>query len=179
MERITLAQYRDLVAGKFQLPPRRAPARSIPPPAIKVPVDPLTRILGPISVGSLVLQPEEQIAAAFGATLRAGALDGRLSAVFCHVPNEIAGRRQSRTAQIRYTIAKAMGLIEGAPDYLFLWQGGSGALEAKTRTGRQTDGQHGFEAWCERESVPYRIFRSAEEGLEILEGWGVWSDHIP
>lgn len=179
MERISIDQYRKLIAnpGAVATSPRPLPQRKGPQMGRRD--ISLARILSPSPVGKLVLKPEEQIAAAFGATLRDGALTGQLHAVFCHVPNEIAGRKRSRTAQIRYTIAKAMGLIEGAPDYLFLWNSGSGALEAKTDKGRQTDGQLAFESWCAREGVPYRIFRSPEEGLNILEEWGVWKRQLP
>jgi len=179
MERMSISEYRRIM-GVSSGPPitsaTQAKHKAVAPKAER---GSLARILAPILIGKLVLKPEERIAVEFGALLRGGALTGQLKGIFCHVPNEIAGKRQSRTAQIRYTIAKAMGLIEGAPDYLFLWNGGSGALEAKTDQGRQTEGQFSFEVWCKREGAPYRVFRTPEEGLQILGEWGVWRSHIP
>ena len=66
-----------------------------------------------------------------------------------------------------------MGLIEGTADYLFLWHGGAAALEAKTPSGRQTDRQTAYQEWCERERVPYFVFRSAAEALDILRQLGI------
>src|SRR3546814_7825620 len=80
--------------------------------------------------------------------------------------------RQNRLAQIRYTIAKAMGLIDGTADYLFLWATGSGALEAKVGKNGQQPNQIDFEVWCTEMGVPYRTFTSVEEGLLILTEWG-------
>src|SRR3546814_6256046 len=71
--------------------------------------------------------------------------------------------RQNRLAQIRYTIAKAMGLIDGTADYLFLWATGSGALEAKVGKNGQQPNQIDFEVWCTEMGVPYRTFTSVEE----------------
>ena len=174
MERLSVQEYRAIIAGTMKLPdrPARKSTANIPKPA--PPENPLARILGPVRTGSLLLKPEEQLASEFGSALRAGALDGRLRGIFCHVPNEIAGQARSKRAAIRYAIAKAMGLIEGTADYLFLWENGGAALEAKTGKGKQTDGQSAYQIWCERENVPYFIFRSVEEGFALLTDIGIW-----
>src|SRR3546814_2795849 len=86
---------------------------------------------------NLKIKAEERLAIDFANALRAATIEGRLRSVWTHPANEIAGR-QNRLAQIRYTIAKAMGLIDGTADYLFLWATGSGALEAKVgKNGQQ------------------------------------------
>ena len=178
MERMTAAQYRDLVAG-ITPPPQRGTKRKRHAKAPSLfetayAKHPLASILSPTAIVRLSLHEEERLAIDFATKLRYGVVEGRLSAVFCHVPNEIAGQRNSRTAQIRYAIAKAMGLIEGSSDYLFLWDGGCGALEAKTHTGDQSKKQVVFEKWCSMMQVPYRVFRSVDEGISILSEWGVW-----
>src|SRR3546814_19315238 len=93
---------------------------------------------------NLKIKAEERLAIDFANALRAATIEGRLRSVWTHPANEIAGR-QNRLAQIRYTIAKAMGLIDGTADYLFLWATGIGALEAKVGKNGQQPNQIDFE----------------------------------
>lgn len=116
-------------------------------------------------------RPEQQICMEFADKLRALELDGKLTCVWTHVPNEI-GYNQNRVAQTIYAAAKAMGMIVGTSDYLFLGATSSLAMEAKSKTGQQHQGQKDFEAWCLSKGVPYKLFRSADEGIEILKEQG-------
>lgn len=116
-------------------------------------------------------KPEQTICMEFANRLRALELEGRLTCIWTHVPNEI-GWNRSKVAQMLYASAKAMGMIVGTSDYLFLARGSSLAMEAKSKTGSQHDGQKDFEIWCGEKGVPYRIFRSAEEGVAILREMG-------
>jgi hypothetical protein len=118
------------------------------------------------------LKPEEILARAFANALRQATIQGRLRCVWTHPANEVAGQ-QTGLAQIRYAIAKAMGLIDGTADYLFLWADGSGALEAKVGDNGQQANQVDFEAWCVANGVRYATFTTVEEGLAILVEWGV------
>lgn len=106
----------------------------------------------------------------FANRLRDYALTGRLRAVWTHVPNELAGASR---ATVPAAIARAAGLISGTADYLFLWGGGSLALEAKSATGRQSPGQRDFADWCAAHGVPYHVFRTVEDGEAILTAAGV------
>ncbi|EHK57744.1 hypothetical protein [Allomesorhizobium alhagi] len=125
----------------------------------------------PFLAPTLKLGPEDRICIEFANRLRAWTLEGRPVAVWSHIGNEIGGG--TKNANIRYAIAKALGMITGASDYVFLWPGGSAALEAKAPKGVQTAGQTDFEAWCTARGVPYRIMRSADEGEAILREMGV------
>lgn len=181
-ERISLAEYRKLVApepaAKVDLKaPRKARKRRLPGEA-KKPSGPPTfaaailRLMSFAPLKRLTLKAEEALAVEFAIALRQASLEGRLRCVWTHPANEIAGRRDNK-AQIRYAIAKAMGLIDGTADYLFLWATGSGALEAKVGKNGQQPNQIDFEAWCAEMGVPYRTFTSTSEGLAILTEWGV------
>lgn len=188
-ERISIEEYRKLIA------PEPAPKREITPPkktrkrslGIKGVVKPkgpptflaaITRLMDCKYPRNLRIKPEERLAIDFATALREATISGRLRCVWTHPANEIAGRRD-KLAQIRYTIAKAMGLIDGTADYLFLWASGSGALEAKVGRNDQQPNQVDFEMWCTEMGVPYRTFSSISEGLEILAAWGVLETSPP
>lgn len=117
-------------------------------------------------------RPEQDLCIEFANRLRALELDGRTSCVWTHVPNEI-GWNRNKVAQTIYAAAKAMGMIVGTADYLFLAADGSLALEAKSKSGTQHDGQKDFEKWCGEKGVPYAVFRTVEEGIEILRQHGM------
>lgn len=118
------------------------------------------------------LGPEDKIAIDFASRLRAHSLQGRLRAAWTHVPNEVGGGN-GRGSQIRYAIAKAMGMVTGCPDYLFLSGAGAWALEAKAGRNVLTDGQKDFREWCALHGVPFSVFRTPDEGEEKLREWGV------
>lgn len=117
------------------------------------------------------LGPEDCIAGEFATRLRVATVEGRLRAVWCHVPNEMLGGAGKPTRMS--AIARALGTIPGAGDYLFQWGGGNAVLECKTATGRMTDNQKDMQQWCADMGVPYHVFRSADEGCAILRGLGV------
>lgn len=118
------------------------------------------------------LGPEDTQAYAFANALRVAVLEGRLKAVFCHVANELAyAKGGKQTAQAGK--ARALGLITGTSDYLFLAGQQSLALEFKSDTGRLTEPQSDFAKWCRDCGVPYFIVRSAAAGLTILANHGV------
>lgn len=122
------------------------------------------------------LGPEDRISAELAAELRVATLQGRMRGVWTHVANEVGFDKQAgarKRAGLRYAIAVALGMQPGCADFLFLWDTGSGAIELKTKTGRQTESQSDFEQWCHDMGVPYRIARSCDEALAILTEWGV------
>jgi hypothetical protein len=179
--RYSVEEYRRMVADLAGTTRAKAgTSRRKPKPALRLPKETrsmgiaavLARVLHFPPLSRLTLQPEETIAVAFAHELRAATMEGRLRAVWTHPANEIAGRR-SGLSKIRYAIAKAMGLIYGTPDYVFLASHRSGALEAKVPGNRQQDNQKDFERWCLVNGVAYRVFTSVEEGLAILEEWGM------
>lgn len=124
---------------------------------------------------NVALGPEDLECLAFTTELRAAALEGRLRAVFTHPANELAGLPPSapRRFLVRAAIARALGLITGSSDYLFLWQGGSLAIEFKAGRNGLSDGQRDFRDWCAHVGVPFHLVRSAQAGLQILRDAGV------
>lgn len=145
----------------------------------------IVRLMLRPGIESLKLGPEDRIGVPFATQLRQWTIEGKLRAVWTHIPNEMGGaggsrhadekvrRSAARLAQIRYAIAKALGLIPGFSDYVFLWDGGCAALEAKAKDGTQQPEQVDFQKWCADRNVPYFIFRSPEEGYAILRELGV------
>lgn len=132
----------------------------------------LVKLMDRPKLGKVKLGPEDLICIDFANRLRAYTLDGRLSAVWCHIGNEIGGGH-GRSSQIAYSIGKALGVISGFPDYVFLWRGGCGLLEFKSGTGTLSENQRWFKAWSELSSLPYEVVRSADDGEAILRRWGV------
>ena len=119
----------------------------------------------------LKLGQEDKICIEFANRLRAWTLQRQLIAVWSHIPNELAGG--TNNAKIRYAVAKALGMITGTADYLFLWNDGGAALEMKAKHGVQTDNQKHFQAWCVMMGVPYYVVYSADEGESILRNLGI------
>lgn len=106
----------------------------------------------------------------FANRLRVATIEGRLGAVWCHVPNELAGAARATPAA---AIARAAGLITGSSDYWFVWNGGGGVLEAKSRTGTLSPGQRDHKEWCGLMNVRHAVFRTADEGELTLRQWGI------
>jgi hypothetical protein len=154
-------------------PRSKTPKRSVKEEKDDTLVQRMLRLMAPRKLSSrLRIKPEEQLAIDFANALRALTLSGELKCVWTHPANEVAGQ-QTNLAQIRYAIAKAMGLIDGTSDYLFLWATGSGTLEAKVGKNDQQANQVDFERWCGANGVHYRTFTTVEEGLQALRDWGV------
>lgn len=114
----------------------------------------------------ITLGEEEKLCIEFADQLRAFTIERRLKGIWTHLANE--GKRGILVAMI----AKAMGMISGATDYVFLWEDGCGVIEFKTKKGRLSPNQVNFKAWCEMYNVRYALCRSVDEGLETLRGWG-------
>ena len=118
------------------------------------------------------LQPEDAMCCQFAGILRAYTLEGRLRGVWFHPAQELChGHRTG----VRAAISRAMGMHVGVSDYVFLADDRSAALEAKHGRNGLTQGQDDFRAWCEREGIPHRTFRTIEEGLAHLAELGFLS----
>ncbi|MEN5278937.1 hypothetical protein ABE527_18570 [Brucella sp. TWI432] len=123
------------------------------------------------TLSKVKLGPEDVISIDFANRPREWTITRRLIAVWTHIPNEVAGG--SKNAGLRYAIAKALGMISGAADYVFLWDGGSAAIEMKAPKGTQSGNQSDFQKWCELMDVPYYVTRSADEAEEKLRTLGI------
>lgn len=126
---------------------------------------------------SVKLGPEDAEAYRFAQDLRLASIEGRLLAVWTHPANELAGMGKTVNGKFRVAvqaaIARALGLITGSSDYLFLCRAGSLALEFKSADGRLTQGQKDFRDWCKALDVPFHLVRSREEGLAVLRAAGL------
>ena len=123
---------------------------------------------------NVALGAEDAECLQFANTLRAAALEGRLRAVWTHPANELAGLPPSspRKFLVRAAIARALGLITGSSDYLFLWADGGCAIEFKAGRNGLSDGQRDFRDWCRDQGVPFHVVRSADAGLQVLRDAG-------
>ena len=92
--------------------------------------------------------------------------DGAYRGVWFHVPNE--GKRTDYAG----AKCKAMGMIPGVTDFIFMWDGGHGGIELKVKKNPLTDTQEDFKSWCDDSGVPWALCRSKEEVYATLLGWG-------
>jgi len=69
---------------------------------------------------------------------------------------------------------KAMGVLPGVADLMFILNDGSAAaMELKIPGGVQSPAQKDFEARCHKIGAPYVICSDLDNALSILEAWGV------
>ena len=105
--------------------------------------------------------------------LRAATLDGTLRAVWTHPANE--GRR----TPLQGAILKAVGLISGTPDYLFVWPNGGGLIEIKPppfRPSDLNDNQKSYQQWCIERGANHAVCTTPDEVWRVLVRWGAASD---
>lgn len=119
------------------------------------------------------LKSEELMAVELADALRRATLDGKLHAVWCHVPNE--GKRHPFVA----IIMKAMGMLPGSLDYWFIWENGGGLIELKSGKNKPSEFQEYFITWCEQRRVNKAVCYSVDSALEVLRGWGVLKTVCP
>lgn len=67
-------------------------------------------------------------------------------------------------------IQKAMGLIPGVSDCLFIWRGSVYCFEFKTEIGRQSPAQIEWQTKVNGQGINYYLVRSLEEFKKIMEG---------
>lgn len=84
-----------------------------------------------------------------------------------HVPN---GGGRSR---VEAAILKGLGVRAGVPDLLFLAPTGTGGIELKARTGRQSAAQRAVEAEFRRLGLRYAVARDLHQVETILRSWGL------
>lgn len=117
--------------------------------------------------------PEDRLSIDVAIMLRVATLEGRLAAVWTHIPHEVAGR--GKFAIIYMAKARAMGLIKGSCDFVFVGRDGGGYIELKTATGSLTPEQRDFREWCQMAWVNHAVCRSVAEVEEKLSEWGLLS----
>lgn len=119
------------------------------------------------------LGPEDRLAIEVADACRAWTLEGRLQALWWHTPNEGGGANR-RKAQIELAVKTALGLIQGAPDLVFIGYAPGGydapanhhqvlMIELKSKTGTLTENQKDFRSWAESAQIDYRIAKTFEQ----------------
>jgi hypothetical protein len=117
--------------------------------------------------------PEDDLAIQVGSALRVWTLEGRLNVTFTHVPHEVGGA--GGAAKTRMALAKAMGLIAGSGDYVFIGSRTSGWIELKSATGSLSPIQRDFRDWCTRCGVEYAVCRTVDNVEATLKQWDMLS----
>lgn len=128
----------------------------------------LVRVLNrPTLSQNVKLKPEQGICVDLANRLRAFSLEGRLRCVWWHTPNEI-GFVPGRLGKLKYAVARAMGLIAGAPDYVFIGEKVALLVEMKTETGTRSEQQKDFETWCVFMGLQVHLCRSVADVETLL-----------
>jgi hypothetical protein len=99
-------------------------------------------------------------------------MEGRLNCVWSAIPNEVSSNRSPAFG----AMLRALGKIKGAPDMVFLWNGGSGFIEFKYGKNTQTKEQKIYQEWCDYMGVNYSVAYSRSDAINILKQWGVLID---
>ena len=115
------------------------------------------------------LKGEDALTNVIAQYLRAMSLEGKLKGVWFHVPNESVVSEGNRVTDIlRIKRKQAMGLINGAPDFVFVSTEKTIFIELKTKTGTLSEYQKLFREWCESDGITYTIARSLGDVIKIL-----------
>lgn len=114
------------------------------------------------------LKPEQKECVIFANACKSFNIEGKLNAVWLHIPNEIANNRHPRFGNLQ----KLMGKMAGAADYVFLGEKNSCFIEFKVKTDnlitKQNKNQVMFEEWCKKMGVHYFLVYSSNEALQKL-----------
>lgn len=114
----------------------------------------------------VILKPEQKLSVEVADMMRAHIREKRYRGVWFSVPNE--GVRTPLTA----IILRAMGMIPGATDHVFMGMWGHGGIELKPEGKTLEEDQRRFKRWCEREGIPHALCRSKASVEEKLKEWG-------
>jgi hypothetical protein len=119
---------------------------------------------------------EDKLAISVATMLRAASLEGKLKATWTCIPHEVGAVPQKsaefKKRQTRYAKAKAMGLITGSTDYVFVWAGGGGWIELKSHNGSLSIPQRHFRDWAKATGCNWAVCRSVDEVVGTLKSWG-------
>ena len=118
-------------------------------------------------LNSKSIKAEAAICIEFANKCRAFSRSGELKALWFTVPNE------ARRSIWQRTILRAMGLLPGAPDYVFIGRESSVCLEFKTPKGVVSPAQKNVSKYCNTLDIPYFVVRNVNDALDILESFGL------
>jgi len=122
-------------------------------------------------LNSKSIKAEAAICIEFANKCRAFSRSGELKALWFTVPNE------ARRSIWQRTILRAMGLLPGAPDYVFIGRESSVCLEFKAPKGVISPAQKDVSKYCNTLGIPYFVVRNVDDALNILENFGLLLYH--
>ena len=93
--------------------------------------------------------------------------------LFFSVPNEATVKGTDGADFGRAINLKKMGVLPGVSDLIIGHRGKMYCLEVKNETGKQSERQKFFEAWCIECGIPYTLVRSVDDVHEALKKWGI------
>lgn len=64
---------------------------------------------------------------------------------------------------------RAMGVVSGVSDCLFIWKGTVYCFEFKTPTGRQSPNQVDFESKVKQQNIEYYLIRNFDQFVNIID----------
>lgn len=117
------------------------------------------------------LRGEDALANQVAMYLKALTLSEELKAVWFHVPNESVVANRSDI--IRIDRKHALGMVNGASDFIVTNGDRTVFIELKTERGRQTESQKLFEKWCSKYGITYEICRSVDDVSDVLRERGL------
>lgn len=115
------------------------------------------------------VKPEEKESIDLADFMRKQTLEGHFKGIWWHTPNE--GKRHQITA----CIMKAMGMLAGVPDFIFIWRNQGlhvAFIEMKAGNNKQSTAQKNFQKWADYWMIPYAVHYSADEAAYQLKEWG-------
>jgi len=130
-------------------------------------------ILSNVSMKGLrPLKEEELISARTRSFMVAQKLSGRYVGVFAHIPNE--GKRSQQAARL----LKAMGMIPGFVDWVFMGPWGNCVIELKLpgKADKLRQSQLDFKEWCDSDGVPHFVCTSVAQVEAALLSVGALSE---
>lgn len=128
---------------------------------------------------AMELGPEDRIALDVASMCRAWTLEGRLQGIWFHIPNEGGGSNRRR-AHIELALKRALGLIPGAADLVFIGPArlvdhSSVVVLIELKAGRngQSTNQKDFESWAASNQIIYATARSLAQVEALLTEHGL------
>lgn len=133
---------------------------------------------------NIKIDPEALECIVFADRMRGHTAQGRYKGIWGHTPNE------SKRGLIHNLVLRAMGMIPGATDFIFMWEKGGCVIEFKTPermrwndkgkyvkayATKQSDSQKFYQQWCDFCKIPYFLCYTAQEAEEKLKGLGALS----
>lgn len=125
----------------------------------------------PMRIGKkrVFLKAEQKLSIEFADKLREMTTKEILKGVWIHAANE------REAGWFTHLILRRMGMLKGAFDYWFVWEGGGGIIELKTDT-ELAEYQEYFKIWAWSESINHAVCRTVESAVGKLREWGALNE---